>query len=56
MSSIGGLGPKVSKDIVITANFIIENIFLAQFNISYKMISNSTFLADLVLRKTIFYK
>jgi hypothetical protein len=56
MSGVGGLGPKVSRDVVVSANFIVGNTLSAHFDVSCGVVPDGTFPADLVLGKTIFHE
>lgn len=56
MAGISGKGPKVTKDILMIVQFLMKIGLTSDFAISYGIVPNGTFLGNLVLEKTIFYK
>lgn len=56
MAGVGGKGPKVTKDILVTAQFLTKTGLTSDFAVSCGVVPDGTFPGDLVLGKTIFHK
>ncbi|KAI0992893.1 hypothetical protein K3495_g15290, partial [Podosphaera aphanis] len=56
MRGIGGIGPKITHEVVVRVRFVIKSGYSAYFEVSCGVIADNTFPGQLILGKTIFHK